>query len=677
MGTIDQVKGVGGKLEEKLSEIGIFSVRDLLEYYPNRYESFEIVDLKRAIHDEKVTVVGEIISAPSVSFYGKMKSRMQFSIQVQGEIVKVGVFNQQFLKPRLTMGASVTVSGKWDLGRKTITASNVRFGIQNDRNIVPQYRIKDVSLKTFQKILHEAFAMHTHLINDDLPLHIQQKYRLISSKDAIQFAHFPQNQEQIRQASRRIKYEELLKFQLKMQYLRQQIKNERTGFAKKYVRAQVENFIASLPFSLTNGQNKALLDIEQDLASDSRMNRLLQGDVGSGKTIVAAIAILEVVLAGYQTTLMVPTEILAKQHFASISKMFAGFSHIKIAFLSSAVKGKKRKEILDALQTGEIDLLIGTHALIQDDVAFKNLGLAVVDEQHRFGVAQRKRLRKKGEFIDILMMSATPIPRTLAISAFGDMDVSNIREMPMGRKSIQTHLVREEKLADALHFIREKIQNENMQIYVITPLIEESEALEAKNATQIYEEWRQHFKSFAKVGLMHGRLPQEEKDSVMNEFAKGELQILISTTVIEVGVNVPNANLIFIYDANRFGLSQLHQLRGRVGRGQKQAYCLLMSTSKSKDSLERLNIMTQTTDGFKISEADLKLRGPGDFFGNKQSGIPTFKMANLIEDYKILDIARVDAAQIIATDEFHHNNEYLALRDYIKKTIANEQQQFD
>ena len=407
------------------------------------------------------------------------------------------------------------------------------------------------------------------------------------------------------------------------------------------------------------------------------MNRLLQGDVGSGKTVVAAISLFMTMLSGYQTALMVPTEILGQQHYKSLCELFAPYPEYKIEFLSSSVKGKRRREILEQLKQGEIHLIVGTHAIIQKDVYFNRLGLVITDEQHRFGVNQRKMLREKGEFVDVLMMTATPIPRTLAISAFGDMDVSIINQMPQGRKPVQTFLIDSAKLDRALNFIQEEILNKGQQAYVITPLIEESEALDVQNAVEVYHLWQHHFAGKAKVGLMHGRLSQAEKDAVMDEFVSNDSQILISTTVIEVGVNVPNANLMLIYDAHRFGLSQLHQLRGRVGRGSEQAYCLLMSDIKNEASLERLKIMTQTTDGFEISEADLKLRGPGDFFGEKQSGIPVFKMANLVEDFKILEVAMQDAYQLVSCDEFNHNPVYLPLRDYIQETVANEEHQFD
>ena len=606
-----------------------------------------------------------------------MKSRLSFNILVNHEVVKVVVFNRTFLKNQLKLDTLITVTGKWDLGRKVITATDIKIGSSDGRGIEPVYSLKDVPLKTFKKIVKAAYEQYGIQLRDDLPIQIRQQYRLISYEDAVLFSHFPQNKEQVRQVERRIKYEELLKFQLKIQYLRYQTKNERHGAEKNFDESIVQSFMNSLPFTLTEAQTKVLEEIKKDLQSGSRMNRLLQGDVGSGKTVVAAISLLMVMLSGYQTALMVPTAILGQQHYKSLKELFAIYPEFKIEFLSSSVKGKRRRESLEKLASGEVNLIIGTHAIIQQDVTFKKLGLVITDEQHRFGVNQRKMLREKGEFVDVLMMTATPIPRTLAISAFGDMDVSIINQLPQGRKPVETFLIDSSKLDRALGFIQETILDSGQQVYVITPLIEESEAMDVQNAVEVYHLWQHHFEGMAKVGLMHGRLSQAEKDAVMGDFVANRSQILVSTTVIEVGVNVPNANLMLIYDAHRFGLSQLHQLRGRVGRGSEQAYCLLMSDIKNEQSLERLKIMTGTTDGFEIAEADLKLRGPGDFFGEKQSGVPVFKMANLIEDYKILEVAMQDAYRLVSSDEFHHNNEFLGLRDYIHETVANEMHQFD
>lgn len=674
---VTEVKGVGKAMVEKLAQLKIVTVKDLLEYFPYRYENYELIDIHHAMHEEKITVEAKVITACSVQYYGKMKARMSFNVLVNHEVVKVVVFNRQFLKNQLKLDTLITVTGKWDLGRKVITATDIIIGSAEGRGIEPVYSLKEIPTKTFKKIVKAAYEQFHSLINDDLPLDLQQSYRLISYKDAVSFAHFPKNKEQVRQVERRIKYEELLKFQLKIQYLRHQTKHEKVGANKCFDEMKVEQFIHQLPFQLTEAQLTVLSEIKTDLMSPTRMNRLLQGDVGSGKTVVAAVSLFMTMLAGFQTALMVPTEILGQQHYKSFCELFSPFKEVNIEFLSSSVKGKRRREILEKLRQGEINLLVGTHAIIQQEVVFQNLGLVITDEQHRFGVNQRKMLREKGEFVDVLMMTATPIPRTLAISAFGDMDVSTITQMPKGRKPVETYLIDSGKLDRALNFIQDEILSKGQQAYVITPLIEESEAMDVQNAVEVSHLWQHHFQGRAKVGLMHGRLSQAEKDAVMDDFVVNRSQILISTTVIEVGVNVPNANLMLIYDAHRFGLSQLHQLRGRVGRGSEQAYCLLMSDIKNEASLERLTIMTQTTNGFEISEADLKLRGPGDFFGEKQSGVPVFKMADLVQDFNILQVAMQDAYRLVSSDEFKQNNLYLPLRDYIESTVANEMHQFD
>lgn len=676
---INSVKGVGPTLLEKLNALNIHNVSDLLEYFPHSYHSYEVIDINLAQHDSKITVIGKVVVPATNTFYGRKQAKMQFCIAIGKEVIKVVIFNRAFLKNKLLIDVPVTVTGKWDARRQTITASTIKFGIHDHHLIVPSYPSNNnIKTKTLQKIISCAYEQYHNQVNDDLPRQLCEKYRLVSYCDAIKFSHFPENNEQVKQAARRIKYEELLKFQLKLQVLKKKIKYTKTGFAKKADDAQIYTFLQKLPFQLTAEQHRVLKEITTDLADNARLNRLLQGDVGSGKTVVAAIAMLYVMTDGYQAAMMAPTEILAKQHLASLSKMFECLPDYRIEFLSSNIKGKKRREILADLATGKIHLLVGTHSLIQDEVRFNRLGIAVVDEQHRFGVQQRKKLRQKGEAIDLLMMSATPIPRTLAISAFGDMDVSSIKELPTGRKPIQTFVISDAKLGDSQKFIKEKILDQGQQAYIITPLIDESEVLEdVRNATVVYELWKQHFNTIATVGLMHGKLDKDEKESIMNDFAQNKIQILISTTVIEVGVNVPNANLILIYDANRFGLSQLHQLRGRVGRGSENAYCILLSNATNADAKERLGVIAASTDGFEIAEKDLKLRGPGDFFGSKQSGLPTFKMANLIEDYNILEVARQDASDIMASDEFEHNPEFLPLRDYIEGTIANEDHQFD
>ena len=429
----------------------------------------------------------------------------------------------------------------------------------------------------------------------------------------------------------------------------------------------MNDFIGTLPFPLTKAQQRVVEEIRSDMKSPYRMNRLLQGDVGSGKTVVAAIGLFATVTAGFQGALMVPTEILAEQHAESLHVMLEPVG-LRTALLTSSVKGKKRRELLEALAAGEIDVLIGTHALIQDEVNFHNLGLVITDEQHRFGVEQRRVLREKGQHPDVLFMTATPIPRTLAITVFGEMDVSIIDELPAGRKAIETYWAKHQMLDRILVFMEKELR-QGRQAYVICPLIEESEKLDSlQNVLDVHAMLTTHYANRFKVGLMHGRLSADEKDDVMKQFSRNEAQILVSTTVVEVGVNVPNATVMVIYDAERFGLSQLHQLRGRVGRGSNQSYCILLADPKTEVGKERMKIMTETNDGFELSEKDLELRGPGDFFGKKQSGLPEFKVADMVHDYRTLEVARDDAAKMIASKSFWDMPEYQPLRSFLEQT---------
>lgn len=450
-----------------------------------------------------------------------------------------------------------------------------------------------------------------------------------------------------------------------MQALRRIAREQTEGTALQIPMEELRTFVKSLPFPLTDAQKRVIKEILTDMRSPYAMNRLLQGDVGSGKTVVAAIALFAAVKAGFQGALMVPTEILAEQHVQSLTGLLSPHG-IQVALLSGSLTAKRRREVIGALQMGLIDVVVGTHALIQEDVFFSKLGLVITDEQHRFGVEQRRILRNKGLTPDVLFMTATPIPRTLAISAFGDMDVSTIDQiLEAGRKPIETTWKKHEQFHQVLEQMREELVK-GRQAYVICPLIEESEKLDVQNAIDVHAQLSQVFPEYG-VGLMHGRLPAKEKDAVMQAFLSGEYAVLVSTTVVEVGVNVPNATFMIIYDAERFGLAQLHQLRGRVGRGSEQSYCVLIADPKSEIGKERMRVMCETTDGFELSRRDLELRGPGDFFGTKQSGLPEFKVADLMSDFKALEVARQETAALVEKEEFWKNKEYVWLRSYLKR----------
>jgi ATP-dependent DNA helicase RecG len=663
--TIQDIKGIGEETAVQLNAMGIFSVLDLLEYLPYRYEDYRLRDLEEVAHDERVTVEGKVHSEPALMYYGRKKSRLTLRILVGRNLVQAVFFNQPYLKKKINLHDTVTVTGKWDKNRQIITVQYFQSGPHGKQgDFEPVYSLKGtIKNNTLRKFIKKAFQDYSYLLTENLPHHLMEKYKLASRNDALYHLHFPDSTEDMKQARRRFVYEEFLLFQLKMQALRKFEREHSSGVQQHYDLDKVKEFIDSLPFPLTDAQKRVVNEISADMKSPYRMNRLLQGDVGSGKTVVSAIALYSSVTAGYQGALMVPTEILAEQHANSLSELLEPVG-LSVALLTSSVKGKRRRILLEKLKDGEIDILIGTHALIQEDVQFKHLGLVVTDEQHRFGVNQRRVLREKGESPDVLFMTATPIPRTLAITVFGEMDVSIIDQMPAGRKVIETYWAKADMLPRVLSFMDKEL-DQGRQAYVICPLIEESDKLDVQNAIDVYNQLLHYFEGRYNVGLMHGRLHPDEKDEVMREFSTNHLQVLVSTTVVEVGVNVPNATFMLIYDAERFGLSQLHQLRGRVGRGEHQSYCILLAEPKTEVGKERMKIMTETNDGFVLSEKDLELRGPGDFFGRKQSGLPEFKVADMVHDYRALEVARDDAAGLIHSDHFWKDPEYEPLREYL------------
>ncbi|MFD6440182.1 ATP-dependent DNA helicase RecG [Peribacillus sp. NPDC060186] len=665
---ITAVKGIGGETAAALQEMEIHTVVDLLEHLPYRYEDYRLKDLETVEHDERVTVEGKIHTVPTLGYFGKKKSRLTIKLLTGRYLINVIFFNQPYLKPKLTIGETVTVTGKWDRHRQTITGSECHVGDHSrEKEFEPVYSVKgNITVKGMRRFIANAFSQYGTMIEENLPPQLLATYKLMPRKDALRTMHFPISANDVKQARRRFVYEEFLFFQLKMQALRKIQREQSKGTGQDIDGEQVNTFIKTLPFPLTNAQNRVVEEILNDMKSPYRMNRLLQGDVGSGKTVVAAVCLNATISAGFQGALMVPTEILAEQHTQSLKAMLEPIG-VKVALLTSSVKGKKRRELLQNLESGELDLLIGTHALIQDEVNFRNLGLVITDEQHRFGVEQRRILREKGENPDVLFMTATPIPRTLAITVFGEMDASTIDEMPAGRKAIETYWAKHQMLDRILSFVEKELK-QGRQAYVICPLIEESEKLDSlQNVLDVHAMMTQYFANRYKVGLMHGRLPADEKDEVMQQFSSNEVQILVSTTVVEVGVNVPNATVMVIYDAERFGLSQLHQLRGRVGRGSDQSFCILLADPKTEVGKERMKIMTETNDGFVLSEKDLELRGPGDFFGKKQSGLPEFKVADMVHDYRTLEVARTDAAKLIASQSFWHSPEYAPLRVYLER----------
>lgn len=643
--------GVGPKSAEKFAKLGIETLQDLLLYFPFRYEDFQSKQVLDLEDGEKAVISGIVATPANVQYYGFKRNRLRFSIK-QGEVIlAVNFFNQPYLADKIEVGANIAVFGKWDKAKASLTGMKLLAQVEDD--LQPVYRVaQGISQISLIKLIKTAFDQGLDLlIEENLPQVLLERYHLLSRAEAVRAMHFPKDLAEYKQALRRVKFEELFYFQMQLQVLKMETKDVSNGLALAWQEEQLQEKKSQLPFPLTGAQERALAEILSDLKSPAHMNRLLQGDVGSGKTVVAGLAMYAVHTAGYQSALMVPTEILAEQHFESLSQLFPD---LKLALLTGSMKAAERKETLLAIELGQVDMVIGTHALIQDGVQYHHLGMVIVDEQHRFGVAQRRILREKGDNPDVLMMTATPIPRTLAITAFGDMDVSIIDQMPAGRKPIITRWVKHEQLEVVLDWIKKELVK-GAQVYFISPLIEESEALDLKNAIDLEEELQAYFGGDARVSLLHGKMKSDEKEAIMQDFKNKEVDILVSTTVIEVGVNVPNATIMVIMDADRFGLSQLHQLRGRVGRGDKQSYAVLIANPKTESGKKRMKIMTETTDGFVLAEEDLKMRGSGEIFGTRQSGIPEFQVADIVEDYPILEEARKVASQIVQNKEWRRD----------------------
>lgn len=656
--SIQLLPGVGPKRGENLEALGLFTVEDVLTYYPFRYDDIQEKNIAEIGDQEKVVLKGTVIAEGVVSHYGYRKNRLSFRIMHDQAVINVTFFNQAYLKDKVELAEEIAIFGKWDAKRKALSGMKILGSKDNqEADFAPIYHLnKKVRQGTLVELIKKTFELYGDVIEEWLPPELLEKYRLYPRKQAMYAMHFPEKAEESQFARRRIVFEEFFEFQMQMQQLRYQEKEVSLGLEVLYDVEQLKTFTQGLPFDLTDAQKRVTNEICRDMRSSSHMHRLLQGDVGSGKTVVAAIVMYAAYTAGFQSALMVPTEILAEQHLESLTELFADFP-IKIALLTGSTKAKERREILAQLAEGSLDVLIGTHALIQKDVEFKHLGLVITDEQHRFGVNQRKILRDKGDNPDVLFMTATPIPRTLAITAYGEMDVSIIDELPKGRIPIETRWIRPPQLETVLTWTEKELAR-GSQAYVICPLIEESETIDVKNATEIYETLQAFYGEKYQVGLLHGKMKSQEKDEIMTKFKDNQLQVLVSTTVIEVGVNVPNATTMLIMDADRFGLAQLHQLRGRVGRGNKASYCVLVANPKNEMGSERMKIMTETTDGFVLSQKDLEMRGPGEVFGSRQSGIPQFAVGDIVADFAILEAARQEAVAIWDQPKWWQKKDY-------------------
>lgn len=648
------------KKVEALHQMGIDSVEEVLTHYPFRYVLHEQKPISEWKEKDKIFTCGVVSSTARVMRFQGQRSVTRFSMIIEEEEFQCSIFNRPWTNA-FPMGKVLTIEGVYQ-GNYKITLINANSQpLEEQMGLIPVYSTSSsISQKQWSQIVDKALAVSLESLEDRIPESYRLKYKLLKRREALYFIHKPKSEMALKQALRTLKYEEFLMFQCCMQssYL-ENMKD--TGISKQFSNEDVYEVVRNLSFDLTDDQKKAVDEILHDLHSSRCMMRLLQGDVGCGKTLVAALAGYGCILAHQQVALMAPTEILAKQHYASLSKLFEGFD-VHIALYCSSLKKSEKKEILEDLKAHRIHFLIGTHALFQDDVVYDDLGLVITDEQHRFGVEQRRKLLGKGKKVDMLLMSATPIPRTLATTLYGDLDVSTIEQYPKGRSQTITRYVPTKTMKPILSEILDAIEK-GIQCYVVCPSIEENEDMKMHNVTSIYEGMRKTLKN-VRIGLLHGQMKSEEKDQVMEDFLAHRLDVLVSTTVIEVGVDVSNANRMVIYDAHRFGLSQIHQLRGRVGRGNETGICYLLSDTKEEESIARLKKLEETNDGFEIARFDLMNRGPGDILGKRQSGLPSFILGDCVQDSNILMQAKQDAMEIVS-----HLRDYPALEKLCMKYI--------
>lgn len=641
MDSIEEIKGIGKKTKELFNKLGIYTKNDLIHYYPYRYEILKRTNIEEIYTTNKIIIDGRIISDALLVYLSKNLKRITFKIDIDNNILNVIIYNRIYLLNELKTNKEITVIGKYDINKKAIIASDIRFEKLSDTPKIESIYHKTPGLT--QKIISKSILNlleENNNISDYIPEYLSEKYNFINKKEAIHEVHIPSTILSLKKARQRLKYEELFMYLLKINYLKEKITENEKAISRNINDNEIQNFINNLSFTLTKDQHQSINEIINDLKSKKRMNRLLQGDVGSGKTIVAFVSTYANFLSGYQTALMVPTEILATQHYNEAFELFSKYN-ITVELLTSSTNKNKKKDILNKLLTGEIDLLIGTQSLIQEDVKFKNLGLVITDEQHRFGVNQRNAFKNKGITPDILSMSATPIPRTYALTIYGDMEISSIKTKPANRKEVITYFKLENEIIDVLTLMKQELDKKH-QIYVVAPMIEEDES-NVENVNDLENKINRAFSKIAKTASIHGGMSSIEKQNIMKKYESGEINILISTTIIEVGVNVSNASMIVIWDANMFGLSTLHQLRGRVGRSNIQSYCILIA----KENCERLKMLEKCNDGFEISEYDFKNRGEGDLFGIRQHGDTGLIISNISKDYEMLLKVKDDIKEFI------------------------------
>lgn len=666
MNDLSNIKGLGPKTIETLKNININNMEDLVYYYPYRHEIVRLNDIKEAKDKDNVVIECIVDSVPLTRRFRANMTSLTFRAMSSKKMIAVMIFNRAFLKSQIKPGSIVTVIGKYDALKNTVIASDIKFERLQTGSIIPVYHLTTgLTSKALKKYIDEALTKFDNYI-DYVPDYLNERYNLISKKSAVNMIHNPKNEDEVKKALIKLKYEELFQFMFKINYLKEVNKESKIGYLRNVDPEDVNEFIRSLPFELTADQDTAIEEIYKDMTSSKRMNRMLQGDVGSGKTIVSVIAAYINYLGKYQTALMAPTEVLAYQHYESIKNILSG-TNIRVDILSGSMKKKEKDEVVEKLKDGKIDFIIGTNALLSDNVVFKNLGLVITDEQHRFGVNQRASLKNKGLLPDVLYMSATPIPRTFALTIYGDMDISNIKTKPKGRKEIKTIIKSEKELVQVYDMMKNEIDNHH-QVYIVSPLIEDSEVIDLTTVNEIKRNIELYFNKTVKSAILHGKLSKTDKDKIMDDFKNGKIDVLISTTVIEVGIDVKNATMMIIYDAERFGLATLHQLRGRVGRNEYDCTCILIGD----ESCERLKVLCESNDGFYITEKDYEMRGEGDLFGVKQSGDMSFKIANLHEDMKILLQARDDSKEFFNQNK---DNNFENYKEYAK--IINELTKLD
>ena len=650
---ISALKGVGPKTIINLNKLNIYTIKDILEYYPFRLQVYKVINLEEVEDNKDVTLRGLVETVAKVLYLKRNFNKLSFRANCNNKVINVVIFNRSFLKPHLYIGRSILLYGKYDISKNTFVASDIKFNIKENILIEPRYHlVRGISNKDIRRLINNALLLDIPL-DDYVPKSINEKYDLMAKKIALNHLHNPSNITSLKNAKLKIIYEELFLFMFKILYLKQK-STKLKGLKRNVNWDEVEEYINTLPFKLTTDQLKSVKDIYEDLNANIRMNRLLLGDVGSGKTVVAVIGMYINYLSNFQSALMVPTEILAIQHYNNIITLLEE-TDIKVELLLGSMSTKEKNRITSSLQKGTSHIVIGTNAIIQNKVGFANLGLVITDEQHRFGVNQRSSLTNKGIMPDVLYMSATPIPRTYALTIYGDMQTSLIKTKPKGRKEIKTIVKKEADIHEVLSAMLEEIKLGH-QIYVVAPTIEESET-DLYDVNDLKTKIDSAYKNKIKSAVIHGKIKNEEKEKIMHDFKENKISILIATTVIEVGIDVMNATMIVIFDAQMFGLATLHQLRGRVGRSDLESTCYLICNSE----VSRLRVLEESNDGFYISEKDFEMRGSGDLFGIKQSGDMVFKMADLKRDKKILLQASKDVKEFIASSEYKNNDLYKKL----------------